>query len=76
MFKSKLVTDQKLLEDVYEEFLQIPSQTNWFLCNRPDEPLKASGGLQCLIDNYEDVRTSEQHRPDARSIIVQHEDGF
>jgi hypothetical protein len=32
--------------------------------------------LQCLTDNDEDVRTSKQHRPDARSIIVQQEIGF
>jgi hypothetical protein len=31
---------------------------------------------QCLTDNDEDVRTSEQHRPDARSIMVQHRVGF
>jgi hypothetical protein len=37
------VTDHKLLEDVHGESLHIPSQINWFLCNRPDEPLKASG---------------------------------
>jgi hypothetical protein len=43
MFKSKLVTDQKLLEDVHEESLQIQSQINQFLCNRPDEPLKTFG---------------------------------
>jgi hypothetical protein len=35
------VTDHKLLEDVHEDFLQNPSQINRFLCNRPDEPLKA-----------------------------------
>jgi len=43
MFKSKLVTDQKLLEDVHEESLQIPKQINRFLCNRPNKPLKAFG---------------------------------
>jgi len=43
VFISKHVTDHKLLEDVHEDSLQIPSQTNWLLCNRPDEPLKASG---------------------------------
>jgi hypothetical protein len=36
------VTDHKLLEDVHEDFLQNPSQINRFLCNRLDEPLKAS----------------------------------
>jgi hypothetical protein len=32
--------------------------------------------MHCLTDNYEDVRMLEQHHLDARSIIVQHEDGF
>jgi hypothetical protein len=63
------VTDQKLLEDIHEESLQIPSQINRFLCNHLDAP-------QCLTDNDEDVRTSKQHCLDARSIIVQHEVGF
>jgi hypothetical protein len=40
---SKHVTDHKLLEDVQEDSFQIPSQINWFPCNRLDEPLKASG---------------------------------
>jgi len=43
MFKSKLVTDHKHLEDIHEESLRIPRQINQFLCNRPDGPLKASG---------------------------------
>jgi hypothetical protein len=30
IFKSKLVTDQKLLEDVHEDSLQIPSHMNRF----------------------------------------------
>jgi hypothetical protein len=38
----KHATDHKLLEDVHEESLQIPSQINRFLCNSSDEPLKAS----------------------------------
>jgi hypothetical protein len=43
VFKSKHVTDHKLLKDVHEEFLKNPSQINRFQNNRPDEPLKASG---------------------------------
>jgi hypothetical protein len=43
VFISKHVTDHKLLKDVHEDSLQISSQINRFLCNRPDEPLKASG---------------------------------
>jgi hypothetical protein len=70
------VTDHKLLEDVHEESLQIPSQINRFLCNRPDEPLKGPEAPQCPADYVEDVRTTEQHRPEARSINIQHEVGF
>jgi len=43
VFKSKKVIDHKLLEDVYEEFLQNPRQNSRFLCNRPNDPLKGSG---------------------------------
>jgi hypothetical protein len=43
VFISKHVIDHKFLEDVHEDFMQIPRQKNWFLCNRLDEPLKASG---------------------------------
>jgi hypothetical protein len=43
VFKSKKVIDHKLLEDVHEESLQNPRQNSRFLCNRRDEPLKASG---------------------------------
>jgi hypothetical protein len=39
----KEVNDHKLLEDVDEESLQNPRQNSRFLCNHPDEPLKASG---------------------------------
>jgi hypothetical protein len=47
---------------------KIPSQLNRFLCNRLDGPLKASG-LPAVSRSFsiEDVRTSEQHRPNARS---------
>jgi hypothetical protein len=69
MFKSKKVSDHKLLEDVHEESLQNPRQNSRFLFNRPDPP-------QCLADNDEDVRKSEQHRPDARSISIQQGVGF
>jgi hypothetical protein len=43
VFKSKHVTDHKLLEDVHEESLQNPSQINRFLYNSPVEHLKMSG---------------------------------
>jgi hypothetical protein len=42
MFISKYVTDYKFLQDVHKDSLHIPRQKNRFLCNRPDEPLKAS----------------------------------
>jgi hypothetical protein len=67
VFISKHVTDHKFLEDVHEDSLQIPRQKNQFLCNRPNKPLKVSGRRQCLADWVEDIQTSEQHRPDARS---------
>jgi hypothetical protein len=54
MIKSKTITNQKLLKDVHEESLQNPRQNSQFLYNRPDEA-------------FEDVRTSEQHRPDVRA---------
>jgi hypothetical protein len=39
------------------------------LWRHPDAP-------QCIADNDEDFRTSEQHRPDARSINIQQGVGF
>jgi hypothetical protein len=48
--------------------MQFPSQNSQFLCNCPDGPLKASGRPAVSRSfNVEDVRTSEQHRLDARS---------
>jgi hypothetical protein len=69
-----------------EDSVQIPTQRSRILSNcsdayqlttsvrmglwkRPDAP-------QCLADNDEDVRTSEQHRLDARSINIQQGVGF
>jgi hypothetical protein len=61
------VTGHKVLEDVHEDSMHFPSQINQFLCNRPDRPLKASGRPSISRSfSVEDVRTSEQHRPDAR----------
>jgi hypothetical protein len=77
MFKSKLVTDQKLLKDVHEESLQIPKPNQSVPVQpsgRPFEGVWTPLSVQQFYD--EDVWTSEQHRPDARSIIVQHEKGF
>jgi len=48
--------------------MQFPSQKNRFLCNHPDEPLKASGRLAVSRSfSVEDVWTSEQHHLDTRS---------
>jgi hypothetical protein len=55
---------------------KIQDKNSRFLCNRPDGPLKASRRPQCPADNDEDVQTSEQHRPDARSISIQQGIGF
>jgi hypothetical protein len=72
MIKSKTITDHKLLKDVHEESLQNPRQ------KQPDlvQPFgQAFEGVRMprsvLHINIEDVRTSEQHRPDARSISFQ-----
>jgi hypothetical protein len=68
VFISKHVTDHKFSEDVHEDSLQISRQKNRLLCNRPDEPLKASGRPAVSRSfRVEDVRTSEQHHPDTRS---------
>jgi hypothetical protein len=49
-------------------FHAIPSQNSRFLCNRPEGPLKASGRPTVSRSfSIEDVRTSGQHCPDARS---------
>jgi hypothetical protein len=72
MIKSKKITDHKLLKDVHEESLQNPRQ-------KQPVPVQPSGQAfegvltprSVLQINIEDVRTSEQHRPDARSISIQ-----
>jgi hypothetical protein len=48
--------------------MQFPSQNSWFLCNRPDGPLKvAESPAMSRSFSVEDVRTSEQHCPDSTS---------
>jgi hypothetical protein len=65
---SSHVTSHKFIEDVHEDSMQFPSQINWFLCNRPDRPLKASERPTVSRSfGVEDIRRSEQYRPDARS---------
>jgi hypothetical protein len=72
MIKSKTITDHKLLEDVHEESLQNPRQKQL-------DPVQPSGRAfegvwtprSVSQINIEDVRTSEQHRLDTRSISIQ-----
>jgi hypothetical protein len=71
MIKSKTITDHKLLEDVHEESLQNPRQKQLV----PVQPSgRAFEGVRMLRSvsqiNIEDVRTSEQHRPEAGSISI------
>jgi hypothetical protein len=48
--------------------MQFPTQNSRFLYNLPDGPLKASGHPTVNRSfGVEDVRTTEQHRPNARS---------
>jgi hypothetical protein len=55
-------------EDVHEDSIQFPSQNSQFLCNHPDGPLKATGRPAVSRSfSVEDVRTSKQHRLEARS---------
>jgi hypothetical protein len=60
-------------EDIHEDSMQFPSQNSQFLCNRPDRPLKASG-RPAVSRNFsvEDVRTSEQYRPDELDFRSRH----
>jgi hypothetical protein len=70
------VTDHKLLEDIHEESLQILSQIKRVLVQPSEWAFEDFRTHQCLADYVEDVRTTEQHPPDARSIIIQHGVGF
>jgi hypothetical protein len=74
MIKSKTITDHKLLKDVHEESLQNPRQ------KQPVPVQPSIRAFECfrtprsvLQINIEDVRTSEQHRLEARSISIQQE---
>jgi hypothetical protein len=69
-----------------EDSVQIPTQRSRILSNRSDAHQlttsvrmglwKCLDAPQCPADNDEDVRTSEQHRLDARSINIQQGIGF
>jgi len=65
MIKSKTITDHKQLKDVQEESLQNPRQ-------KQPVPVQPSGVSYSVLQiNIEDVKTSEQHCPDAQSISIQ-----
>jgi len=58
----------KFLEDVREDSIQLSSQNNRFLCNRPNDPLNASWCLTMFRSfSVAAVRTTELHHSDARS---------
>jgi hypothetical protein len=58
----------KVLEDVHEDSMQFPMQNSRFLRNRPDGPLKGSKRPSVSRSfNIAAVRTTEQHRLNARS---------
>jgi hypothetical protein len=62
MLISSHAIGHKFLEDVHGDFMQFLSQINRFLCNCPDETLKASGHPTVSRSfSIEDVRKSEQH---------------
>jgi hypothetical protein len=72
MIKSKTITDHKLLKDVHEESLQNPRQQQ-LVPVQPSRRAFEGVRMSCSVlqINIEDVQTSKQHRPDARSISIQ-----
>jgi hypothetical protein len=72
MIKSKTITDHKLLKDVHEESLQNSRQKQPVLVQPSGRAFEGIWTPRSVLQiNIEDVRTSEQHRPDARSISIQ-----
>jgi hypothetical protein len=64
----------KVLENVHKDFMQFSNKNSPFLCNRPDKTLKASGRPSVSRSfSVAAVRTTEQHRPDARSSYSEFE---
>jgi hypothetical protein len=60
----------KFLKNVHEDSMQFPIQNSWFLCNRPNGPLKSSRRpAMSRSFSVEDARTLELHRPDVRSSL-------
>jgi hypothetical protein len=77
VFNSKTITDHKLLKDVHEESLQNPRQKQSVLMQPSGRAFEGVRTPRSVLQiNIEDVRTSEQHRPEARSISIQQEVGF
>jgi len=77
MIKSKTITDHKLLKDVHEDSLQNPRQKQpvpMQLSRRAFEGIWMPSSV--LQINIEDVQTSKQHCPDARSNSIQQEGCF
>jgi hypothetical protein len=71
MIKSKTIIYHKLLKDVHEESLQNPRQKQPIpvqLSGQAFEGVRTPHSVSQI--NIEDVRMSEQHRPDARSISI------
>jgi hypothetical protein len=72
MIKSKTITDHKLLEDVHEESLQNPRQKQPVPVQQSERAFEGVRTPRSVSQiNIEDVRMSEQHGPDARSISIQ-----
>jgi len=72
MINSKILTDHKLLKDVHEESLQNPRQKQPVLVQLSGWAFEGVWTPRSVLQiNIEDVWTSEQHRPDARSISIQ-----
>jgi len=68
VFVSSHVSGHKFLEDVHEDSMQFSSQINQFLCNHRNSPLNRSRRPTVSRSfSIKDVRTTEQHRPNARS---------
>jgi len=62
----------KLLKDVHEESLQNPRQKQLVPVQPSERVFEGVRTPRSILQiNIKDVRTSEQHRPDARSINIQ-----
>jgi hypothetical protein len=77
MIKSKTITDHKLLKDVHKESLQNPRQKQPVRVQPSGRAFEGVRTPRSVLQiNIEDIRTSEQHPPDARSISIQQGVGF